>query len=118
LRRAVGPPTRARTAPVEVELAVVPAGAGRPRCPPVLRESGDALLRLPDLLDPETLRLGIVRVDARPEPVGLEAEDLGGELPCVIDRALFEVVPDRPVAEHLEKRVMRRVTDGRDVVVL
>ena len=60
---------------------------------------------------------GVIRVDARPETVGVEPEHLGRELPRVIDRAFFEVVADRPVAEHLEKRVMRRVADRRDVVV-
>ena len=117
LRGAVRPPAGAGAAPVEIQLAVVPARTGRTGRPPVLAQPRDAFAGDADPLHPEPLGLGVIGVDARPETVGVEAQHLGGELPRVVDRPLFEVVADRPVAEHLEERVVRRVADRRDVVV-
>src|SRR5580658_8841156 len=96
--RAVGAPTRARTAPVVIDLAVVAARSGRPGGPPVLGQARDPFLRYADLLGPEPLRLRVIRIDARPETIRVEADHLGRKLPRVIDGALFEVVADRPVA--------------------
>ena len=117
LGRARRPAARAGATPVVVDLAVVAARARRAGSPPVLSETRDALRGDADLLDPEPLGIHVVGVDARPESLGVEAEDVRGEIPRVVDRPFLEVVTDRPVAEHLEKRVMGWIADRGDVVV-
>src|ERR1700680_222796 len=117
LRRAIGAPAGARSSPVEIELAVVATGPCRPGPPPGRGQTRDPLPGDADLFHPELLRIDVVRVDARPEALGLETEDVGRELPGIVDRAFLVIVADRPVAEHLEKRVMGGITDRRDVVV-
>ena len=58
-------------------------------------------------------------VDRDPEPVGVEAEDLGDELPRVRDGQLLEVVAEAEVAEHLEEdEVTGGAPDLVEVVVL
>ena len=50
---------------------------------------------------------------------GVDAVDLGEQLPRPRDRVLLEVVAEREVAEHLEERVVaRRLADLVEVVVL
>ena len=76
----------------------------------------------PGDLPPQRGGLVVVLVDGDPQVLRVEAEAavrLGGgqQLPRVGDRALFEVVAERPVAEHLEERaVPRRLADLFDVV--
>ena len=60
-----------------------------------------------------------VVVHRDPEPVGVEAEHLGVELPRPRDRLGLEVVAEAEVAEHLEEReVAVRAADVVEVVVL
>ncbi len=124
VRPAVGLAAAVLGAPVVVELGARAAGAGLARrAPEVLgaRERHDALTRdsLPQpggdgdlvLSDPERRVAG---EDARPEPVGVEAEVLRHELPREVDGAILEVVAEREVAEHLEHR---RVAGGEPYLV-
>ena len=53
---------------------------------------------------PELLGLVVVLVDGDPEPVLLQAEALGQQLPGVGDGVFLEVVAEGEVAEHLEER--------------
>ena len=67
------------------------------------------------------MRLGLVvgLVDRDPEPVGIEPEHVGVELPRERDRLGLEVVAEAEVAEHLEEReVAVRAADVVEVVVL
>ena len=67
------------------------------------------------------MRLGLVvgLVDRDPEPVGVEPEHLGEELPRERDRLGLEVVAEAEVAQHLEEaEVAVRAADVVEVVVL
>ena len=71
-----------------------------------------------DLL-PERERLVVVVVDGDDQPLLVEAELLGDQVPGELDRAFLEVVAEREVAEHLEEGVVARgVADVVEVVVL
>src|SRR5205807_5535335 len=78
-------------------------------------EVADALLGDADPCRPDLLGGAVTRVDAGPEPVAVEAEVLGEELPGETDRALLEVVAEGEVAEHLEEGVVGLVTHLLDV---
>ena len=104
--------------PVPVHLRV---GAARPRPadrPEVLgpREEHDPLGRLADLAPVVVgdfvlaeLQFRIAGEDGHPEALWIELHVLEHELPGEVDRALFEVLPEREVAEHLEERQVRAV---------
>ena len=111
-RLAVGLTAAVLDAPVVVHLGV---RAARPRAadrPEVFRrgQQDDPLDRLADLL-PLVVRdlvlaepqLRVAREDADPEAFGIELQVIEDELPREIDRALFEVLAEREVAEHLEE---------------
>ena len=73
----------------------------------------------PTVVAPDRLGLVVGLVDRDPEPVGVEAEHLGVELPGERDRLGLEVVAEAEVAEHLEEReVAVRAADVVEVVVL
>ena len=76
---------------------------------------------------PQRLRFKIrreprVRVAFKPccvEAIGIEAVDLGEQLETPADRLVFEVVAERPVAEHFEESVVIGVlADIFEIVVL
>src|SRR5690606_4023094 len=96
------------------------AGAGVAHLPEVvLVETLDALAGEPDLVDPERLGFVVVDVDGDPDPIEVDAEDLGDELVRPGDGLGLEVVAEAEVAEHLEEaEVAQRPTDGVEVVVL
>ena len=109
---------------VEEDLRARP-GRSRQSGAPVVRvlvEALDALLGQPGDPPPQVERLVVVLVDGDPEVLRVEPESAVGlrgrqQLPRVGDRALFEVVAERPVAEHLEERaVAGRLADLFDVV--
>ena len=116
-------------AAVVVELGARAARAGLAGgAPEVLgaREGHDPLARQAlaeprlhgDVVLPEA-EAGVTREDRCPEPVRLEPEPLGDELPGVVDGAVLEVVAEREVAEHLEHRgVPRREADLVEIGVL
>ncbi len=56
-----------------------------------------------DLVDPDLLGLVVAVVHGDPEPVAVEAEDLGEQLPGHRDGLGLEVVPEAEVAQHLEE---------------
>ena len=110
-------------AAVEVELGARAARAGRAGLPEVLglAEALDPLARHADLhpaLDASSSAGHALHAleDRDPDLLGVEAEDLGRELPAEADRVVLEVVADREVAEHLEEgEVARGVADLVDV---
>ena len=113
---ACGPPAGAGPAEVEVDLAVVTARSGGPGLPPVVLQTGHAAIGDADLIGPDVEGVAVVRVDRGPEPVRLQTEALGEQLPRHLDSALLEVVADRPVTEHLEEGVVGAVAHRGDVV--
>ena len=110
---------------VQVHLGARATGARLPRLPEVLRarQEHDPLLgdpmALPDLdrllVGPQP-KLVVAAEHARPDAVLVEPEDLHGKLEAPGDRLLLEVVPEAPVAEHLEEgEVPAGVADLVDV---
>src|SRR5256885_14880586 len=70
-------------------------------------------------LDPDALRLVVLFVDGRVEPISRDAPDLGDQLPVPWDRFALVVIAERPVPEHLKKSVMVRVASDRfEIIVL
>ena len=112
-------------AAVEVELRAGAAGTGRPALPEVVlaAEADDALVgdadAAPDLdrlLVGAEAELLVAAEDGDPDPLRVDAEALGRELPAPGDRLLLEVVAEAPVAEHLEEgEVAGGVADLLDV---
>ncbi len=85
----------------------------------VLVEACQALTRQADGVQPDLLGLAVADVHRHPEPVGVEPEDLGEQLPGPGDGLDLEVVAEAEVAEHLEEaQVARGATDGVEIVVL
>ncbi len=99
-------------AAIEIQLRARPARPGRAGLPEVVlaAEADDSLLRnadpAPDLdrllvgAEPELL---VAAEDGDPDQLGVHPEALGRELPAPGDRLRLEVVPEAPVAEHLEE---------------
>jgi hypothetical protein len=106
---------------VEVQLAARPARPGLPHLPEVVlvAQALDARHRDAHDVVPDLLGLVVTLVDGDPDPLGVEPEGLGRVLPRPRDRLLLEVVPEAPVAEHLEEHeVAGGAPDVVEVVVL
>ena len=117
-RRALRSPAAERLAAVVEELGVGPARPGAADRPEVVGavEADDALGRHPDLLpEPHRLfvlaepELRVAREDRHPEEIGVDLHVVEDELPGEVDRAVFEVLTEREVAEHLEEREVEAV---------
>ena len=103
-------------AEVEVDLGVRTVRAGvADWTPPVVRELADPLLRHADLVAPNRVGIGVIRVDRWKEPIGRQSHHLGQELPRPSQRLPLEVVADRKVAEHEEEGAVGLVPDLLDV---
>src|SRR5581483_8201553 len=55
------------------------------------------------------LQTRVARMDTDPEAIPVEPQVLLDELGRILDRALFEVLAEREVPEHLEEREVKRV---------
>src|SRR6202047_472117 len=116
------------TAPVASGLAAIDMNLrARAACPGlahlpeiVLRAAAqDSFARQKAQIEPCLLRFVVVFIDRRPESVGVDAPNFGDQLPVKFDRLALVVVAERPVAEHLEERVMVRIAADRfEIVVL
>ena len=117
-RPAARPRTRAL---VVVDLRARAAGAG---ASPISQKLSSPMRWMrsagtPDLVPPDGLGLVVVDVDGDPQPVAVEPEHLGEQLPGQGDGLLLEVVAEAEVAQHLEEgEVAGGVADVLDVVVL
>ena len=101
---------RARTARAAVAHGPEVVGGG---------DADDALVGQPGDLLPQIEGLVVLGIDGDPQPVTRQRELLGHQIPGELDGEILEVVAERKVAEHLEKRVVaRRVADVVQVVVL
>ena len=122
---AVRPLGQVRAA-VEMDLAARAARAGLRHPPEVvvvavvhIAPARHPLRREADLVAPDVPCDIVVLVGRRREPVRGDAEFLRQQVPREMDRLALEVVAERPVAEHLEERVMARgAPDLFEVVVL
>src|SRR4051794_16370388 len=100
-------------AAVEVDLAARTTWTRHAHVPVVVRLASPlhALRRQTNSARPDVERLVVVVIDGRPKAVGVETEaTLVGrrrqQLPCVGNRAFFEVVAEGEVAGHLEEGVV------------
>ena len=108
-------------AAVEVDFAARAAGAGLAHLPEVffLAEAAHSFARQAADLEPELLGFVVVEIDRGVEFVFRQTPLLGQQFPGPVDRLGFVVVAERPVAEHLEKRVVIGVAaDVFEIVVL
>ena len=120
LRRA-GRATPDLVAVVVEDFRAGPARAGVAHLPEIVgaRDADDPRFREACDLLPEIERLVVVDIDGGRELVLRQAEFLGHQFPRQFDRAILEIVAEREIAEHLEKRVMPRgVADIVEIVVL
>ena len=110
-----------RRATVDVDLAARATGAGVTHLPEVVlvAEALNAAHRHTDLLVPDRLGLVVALVHGDPQPVAVEAEHLGRQLPAPRDDLVLEVVAEAEVAQHLEEHeVTLGAADVVEVVVL
>ena len=85
---------------------------------PVVSDANDSVDRHADVVRPCGVRLIVGMVDADPESFRGQLIDLGQQLPRKPDGLALEVVAERPVPEHLEKRVVScGVADIFEIVV-
>ena len=105
---------------VEEDLRARTAGPGVTHAPEVvLVEALDALGRHTHGVPPDLGSLVVAEVHGDPEPLGVEAEALGGQLPRPGDGVGLEVVAEAEVAEHLEEaEVPLGAADLVEVVLL
>ena len=112
---------------VEVDLRAGAARAGLAHLPEVVLHRARQHPLRGQVLAPEIPRLdvrvetgtGVAAEVGRVEPRGIESVDLGQQFPRPVDRLGLEVVPEGPVAEHLEEGVVIGVaSDVLEVVVL
>ena len=96
---------------VVVDLRAWAARAGHAHVPVVVLQAAelDAPLRQADHVTPDPEGFGVIRQHGRPQPVLGEPEPAiglgpGQQFPRPGDHLFLEVVPERPVAEHLEER--------------
>src|SRR5690606_22832195 len=81
-----------------------------------LAQAHDALLGHAGDFLPQTRRLVVLLVDADPEDVLRNLHPLRDELPRPADGFALEIVAEREVAQHLEKRIVPvRIADPVDV---
>ena len=105
-----------RAAAIDVDLATGPTGARVPHLPEVvfLPEAEDAIGRDVGHLAPQFLGfdvggeavLLVTAEDRDPQPLLGELVHAGQQFPGPLDRITLEVVPEGPVAEHLEEGVV------------
>ena len=116
---------------VVVNLAARSAGSSLPHLPEVVFFVPAGKIGMIDVSDflPEFLRLGVggdaiglvTSEDRRIQPVLFQAPvpGVGEQIPCPLDRLGLEIIAERPVAQHLEKRVVKSVEpDILQIVVL
>src|SRR5207253_840560 len=69
--------------------------------------------------NPQVLCLLVTFINSRIESIFVELPHFGEKLPCPSDRFLLIVIAERPVPEHLEKRMVVRIAANFfEVVVL
>ena len=108
--------------PVIVEnLRARPAGAGVAHRPEIVgrRDADDPRLGESGDLPPQVERLVVIVIDGDGKLFRRQAEVARQQIPGIFDRVVLEIVAEREVAQHFEKRVVTRgVADIVEVVVL
>ncbi len=104
------------------------AGAGVAHHPEIVRgvaptlvvaDADHALGRHAHFPRPDVEGLVVLGIDGDPQPVLLQLEDFGQQLPGVGDGVALEVIPEAEVAQHLEEGVVAcGITDVLEVIVL
>lgn len=94
---------------VEEDFRTRAARAGVAHLPEIVRgrNPDDFRIRQADLL-PEIIGLVVLGIDRDQQAVLGQTIFLGDQIPGELDRALFEIVAERKVAEHLEEGVVPR----------
>jgi hypothetical protein len=117
LRAALGPELGPE---VPEDLRARATGTGVPHAPEiVVAEALDPLRGDADRVTPDGFGLVVGLVDGHPQPLRIETQHLGVELPGERDGLGLEVIAEREVAQHLEEReVAVRAADVVQVVVL
>ena len=101
------------------DFRVRPAGTGVAHRPEVVRMFDNALRRHADFVDPEFARLVVGRMHRHPQPVPVERENAGDELPRPVDGVFLPVAAEAEVAEHFEQRLVAGgIADVFEIVVL
>ena len=97
----------------------LPEIVGGVRSALVVTNAHDALRRHADFSGPDIGGFVVGLIDSDPELFRRYSVDFGQQFPRVSDRITLEVIAERPVAEHLEERVMARgIADVLEVIVL
>ena len=119
--RAAGRAARDIVAMVEKDFRTRTARPGIAHRPEIVacRDADDAVVRQPGDLLPQLRRLFVFGIDGHQEFFRRQAVFPGHQVPRQFDRDVLEIIAEREIAEHFEKRVVaRRVADVFQVVVL
>ena len=73
-----------------------------------LAEFIDAVLRDHHLLVPDLIGFVVAFINGRIQTLGIQADDLGQELPCPRNGLILEIITEREVAQHLEESAVPR----------
>ena len=73
-----------------------------------LAEFIDAVLRDHHLFVPDLIGFVIAFIYGRIQTLGIQADDLGQELPCPRNGLILEIIAEREVAQHLEESAVPR----------
>ena len=107
---------RARTA--RSRVCHLPEIIRRERRTFVVADADDAIFRQSDFFVPQIVSFVVCVVDRDKQTIFRQSEHTREQLPRPDDRVALEIVAERPIAEHLEKRVMPRgVADRIQIVV-
>jgi hypothetical protein len=119
--RAAGRPTPNLVAVVVEDFRTRAAWSGIAHRPEIVGagDPQDSAVRQSGNLLPEFEGLVVVDIDGRGQLLRRNAELFGHQIPGKLDGAFLEVIAEREVAEHLEKRVVPcGVSDVVEIVVL
>ena len=109
LFRAARRPAPDVIAMVKKDLRARPARAGRAHLPEIVRrgDTDDPILGYANLL-PDFKGFVVRVIHRRVQPALVDTEIPGNQFPGEPDRVVLEIIPERKIAQHLEKRVVAR----------
>src|SRR3984893_5762950 len=114
-------PVASGLAAIDMNLRARAAWPGLAHLPEIVLRAAaqNSFARQKSQIEPGLFCFVVVLIDRRPKSFGVDAPDFGDQLPVKFDRLALVVVAERPIAEHLEERVMVRIAADRfEIVVL